>query len=309
MNTEVCTLFYGDFHYGVGVLANSLYMQGYRGIIWVGYSGNLPSWVYPIRQRDGYQEMAVGDGLFLRFIYLEKKSYIHFYKTVLLREVFDKYSPNVDAVFFFDSDIVNRGLWDFYERWVTRGISICEDAWAYFMPADHPIRLAWKEYVEKLGYQCIRLVHKYYNSGFVGIHRQYKDFLFLWEDLITIFQKENSFMKRGETLKYPYINLHDQDALNIALMVSDFPISTVAPDGMDFNNRRGFLMSHAAADEKPWRKKLIAKALNGCPPSYTDKIFWQHTQTPIQVYPVKYVKHKQRMLSLASAFGRFVHRT
>jgi lipopolysaccharide biosynthesis glycosyltransferase len=309
MKTEICTLFYGDFHYGVGVLANSLYAQGYRGVIWVGYSGPLPPWATAATQHENYQELTVNDGLCLRLIHLEKTTYIHFYKTVLLQLVLNTYSPDVDAVFFFDSDIINRGKWDFYERWATRGIAICEDVWGDFMPTNHPIRLAWKEYAEAAGYPCVRLVSKYYNSGFIGIHRQHKDFLALWENLINTFRKNDAFMVRNETLKYPYINLYDQDAMNIALMVSDFPISTVAPDGMDFNNRRGFLMSHAAAIQKPWRKKLISSALNGVAPNYTDKIFWQHTQSPLQVYPKGYVQRKQVALKIASAIGRFIRRS
>ena len=310
MKTAVCTLFEGDYHYGVGVLANSLYQQGFRGNIWIGYRGASPPWATTLKQGAMYQELAVADDLFLKFIPLTTNQHFSFYKPDFMKTLWKDFCPDVEALFYFDPDIVNRGKWDFYSRWVKRGIALCEDAWAYFLTSNHPIRLAWQEYLEEKGYPCVRSIDRYYNAGFVGIHRDHEAFLSLWSTLITMFDSEGVYMTRGDEHAYPYINAYDQDALNIALMVSNYPLSTVGPEGMDFTNK-GFLMSHAAGGNivKPWRKNLISKSLNGVPPSHTDKIFWENAQTPIQVYPSASVKRKQFALRVASAIGRFTRRT
>lgn len=310
MQVSICTLFEGDYHYGVGVLANSLYQRGYRGTIWVGYRGNLPPWAAKAKQNESYQELMVADGLILRFVYITADTYFSFYKPEFMQILWRDYCPEAEAMFYFDPDIVNRSLWDFYERWVQRGVALCEDAWPYFLTSNHPIRLAWRDYIETKGYPCLRLLERYYNAGFVGIHKDHASILPLWSTLITLFRNDDAYMSRGSDHRYPYINLHDQDALNIALMVSTYPMSTVGPEGMDFTTR-GFLMSHAAGANvvKPWRKKLIVKALGGVPPSHTDKLFWQHAASPLPVYSHRYVARKQLALRIASAIGRFIRRS
>ena len=309
MTTAICTLFEGDYHYGVGVLANSLYGNGYRGDVWVGYRGNLPAWVTPLTQQDGYQALKVNDQLSLNFISLSTSLHFSFYKPTFMQELWDHFCPDVETLCYFDPDIVNRGPWDFYERWIARGIALCEDAWADFLPTDHPIRLAWQEYLSSKGHTVKRQLFRYYNAGFVGLPKAHRSVLDLWEKLMVTVDNDDAYMKRGIPHTYPYINAYDQDVLNMTLMVSDYPLTTVGSEGMDFN-KRGFLMSHAAGGNiiKPWRKKLVAQALRGVPPSHTDKLFWQYTQTPIQVYPADHAKRQQRALSLASAIGRLVHR-
>src|SRR5690348_11876699 len=114
MSAIVCTLFEGAYHYGVGALANSLYAAGYRGSMWVGYRGALPPWARGAGQGRGCWEVPV------------------------------------DALFYFDPDITNRGPWRFYEEWVSHGVALCEDVYPVF-PADHPWRAAWREFAERNG--------------------------------------------------------------------------------------------------------------------------------------------------------------
>lgn len=71
----------------------------------------------------------------------------------------------------------------------------------------------------------------------------------------------------------------------------------------------GTTMFHATVPSiKPWRKKLIASALNGDFPSIADRLYWQHTQTPVQVYSKATLFLKQLDLRGGSAIGRFIRR-
>src|ERR1700684_3298942 len=80
MTSAICTLFGGHYHYGLGVLANSLYAHGYRGTIFAGYDGPLPPWAKNLDEKDGCSDFKVADGLTIRFIELPAKVNHVYYK-------------------------------------------------------------------------------------------------------------------------------------------------------------------------------------------------------------------------------------
>ena len=91
-------------------------------------------------------------------------------------------------------------------------------------------------------------------------------------------------------------------------MLTHAPISTVGPEGMDFIPG-GTIMSHATVPNvKPWRKKLILSALEGSSPTMTDRMYWQHAQTPIKLYSSAMFFWKRFDLRCGSAIGRFISR-
>lgn len=109
--------------------------------------------------------------------------------------------------------------------------------------------------------------------------------------------------------RYPYFQ-GDQCVLNLALTLTCESLSTVSRMGMDFGGASLDIMSHASGGAiKPWRKQLIPRALNGEAPILTDKAYWQHTQTPIQLYSRSQYLSKKIALRCASAIGRFIRRT
>jgi hypothetical protein len=311
MKTAICTLFEGDYHYGVGVLANSLYHHGFQGIVWAGYRDCLPSWATPLQQVQDYHELVVAEGCAIRFVQVDPPMHLANYKPHFMWDVLVR-DPELEAIFYFDPDIVNRCRWDFYERWVSRGIALCGDSW-YHVPSNHPRRLAWQAFAEDQGFPCQRSLEHHYNAGFVGIPRQSQSMLLLWQKLIEV-AAEAGYLDLKDvyaeqtTFSYPYLP-NDQLALNLALMLITDPLTTVGPDGMDFAPG-GTLMSHATVPHvKPWRKKLIGSALQGMPPTLTDKLFWQHTQVPVPIYSAQTLRWKRLTLTVGAAIGRFIRRS
>lgn len=311
MLTAICTLFEGDYHYGVANLVNSLYNHGFRGVVWAGYRGDLPPWAKPIKHTQNYQEFIVAEDCLVRFIKLDTYKCFTNYKPDFMLQLWEKYCPEIEAIFYFDPDIVNKRRWDFYEGWVSRGITLCEDGYDY-MPANDPTRLAWKELAKRHGYVCQRELDRYYNAGFIGVHKNQKSLLILWQKLLETFEALGYFDLHYFSLysdKYPYF-IGDQCVLNLVVMLSNEPLCTVSRMGMDFGNVSINIMSHAAgAAIKPWRKKLLLRALGGVPPTLTDKEYWKHTQSPIQMYSTVSYMSKRIELRCASAIGRFIRRS
>lgn len=311
MHTAICTVFEKDYHYGVGALVNSLYHYGFRGIIWAGYRGNLPPWVTSCKQGDGYQEFTVAEGCTIRFVKLNTPKHFGFYKPDFMLQLWEKYCPEVEALFYFDPDIVNKCRWDFYEKWVSRGIAVCGDSW-YLVPANHPKRLAWLEFAQSQGFSCQRQLDYHYNSGFIGVHKSCKSIIEIWQKLeelgeIAGHSNLQDLYSDRAFHEYPYL-YGDQTYLNLALMLTTHPLSTVGPDGMDFIPG-GTIMSHATVPSvKPWRKQLIMSALEGSSPTMTDRLYWRHAQTPIQMYSTAKFLWQNFELRCSAAIGRFIRR-
>jgi hypothetical protein len=318
MQTAICTVYEGDYHYGVGVLSNSLYNHGFRGNIWVGYRGDLPFWAQSAKKceqltsrRLDYHELTIADGCTMKWVHLDTPKHLASYKPDFMWDVIEHYDPEIEAIYYFDPDIVNKSDWDFYEYWVTCGVAVCCDSWN-IMPANQPRRIAWKQFAENNGFTNIRDLNHHYNSGFIGVHRDHKLVILTWKKLLEIGSETGCLdLQKPYSLKhtntYPYFP-NDQSAMNLALMVSYCPLSTIGPEGMDFIPG-GITMSHATVPSiKPWRKKLIIEALKADPPTITDKVYWQHSQSPIRLYSQSTYKWNQFALRVGSGIGRFMRR-
>src|SRR6185437_12348307 len=76
-NTAICTLFEGDYHFGLAAFVNSLVASGYSGTVWAGYRGPLPPWINRLKQLSTQAgEYAVNEQVRLTFVPLV--SGIHF---------------------------------------------------------------------------------------------------------------------------------------------------------------------------------------------------------------------------------------
>lgn len=309
MTTAVCTLFEKDYHLGTGALVNSLFDNGFRGIFWAGYRGDLPPWAHPIRSNGAYAEFKVAEDCYIRFVLLDTPRHFAYYKPDFMQYLWQHYCADADALCYFDPDITIKCPWSFFEAWVQHGLAVCEDINNY-MPDDHPVRQAWKEYAQDHGLACHRPLQRYFNSGFVGVRKGDLNVLELWRGLIDMVGSEGSDLShfQRQDFAFPYIR-NDQDAFNLALMLSTNPLSTVGPEGMDFVPG-GQIMSHAAGAgaKKPWKKAMARAALGGVAPTLADKRYWQYAESPIRLYSPPYVRWKKLDIKVGAAIGRFITR-
>ena len=275
MTSAICTLFEGNYHFGLGALANSLYAHGYRGVIYAGYRGPLPPWAVNSKACEGVAEFHPADGLILRFIPLTTNVHLTNIKPDFMLSTWQEFCPNAESFFYFDPDITVMARWSFFEEWILAGVALCADI-NPSMPANHPIRNAWKRFYQQRGFTFRRDPEIYFNGGFFGLRREQLDFQTCWQRLQVLMAPEINGLQNVNVRDRTFLfNKTDQDAMNIAAMATESEISPMGQDGMDFQHGGGgYVMSHALGDRKPWRKDFIQNLfLHGGSPSRADKTF------------------------------------
>lgn len=302
----VCTLFEGNYHYGVGALANSLYKNGFRGTIWAGYRGKLPSWATPLTNLKGFYQFFAAPDCTIHFIPLDTPHHFTNFKPHFILHLYKKFCLDADSIFYFDPDITIKCSWSFYEQWINYGIALCQEIVYSNMPSNHPVRQAWKEFANRRGYYCHRNLNQYFNGGFIGLKTEYISAISTWKQLlddINVLDKQPAGLKRKSPLDLFYSV--DQDALNLMAMITPHQLSTIGPEGMDFVGG-GYTMSHATGSPKPWNKKFTYDVLNGKPLSLADKEYWKNVSLPIQLYSSSELFQKRMDLLMGSLIKRFL---
>ena len=299
MSHTVCTLFEGNYHFGVGALINSLHASGFSGRIICGHRGPEPTWANAARN--------ISNGI--EVIFLPVAAEIHFthFKPFFMRDCLRVHAPDTSQLYYFDPDIVVKAPWHVFARWAADGVAVCEDVNNY-MPARHPYRLAWSDFMAQRQVPTVRALDYYYNAGFLGLPRAYAGLLDVWAKLIHFAEEEIGSLS---TIKVdrPNALLHtpDQDALNMSLMVTDVPINSVGPEGMDFKVG-GHLMSHAIGGRKPWRGGFFRDALRGKPPGNAQKAFFRFAESPLRLFPASQLARLRLSLTWGALLGRVYRR-
>jgi hypothetical protein len=304
-----CTLYSGDYHLGVGALANSLYRNGFRGTLCVGYQPPLPPWAKEAKVFGDDMILQVCPDFFLRFIAWSSKHNLSLEKARFLLHVLDEAAPESEGALLFDADITVHGSWAFFEQWVRQGVALCLDVCYPLVPSGHPWRHGWEVLAREAGYQQIRNLDYYVNSGFVGVCRSERPTIHCWAALIETFLRSQSSL--ANSVKFANRErafVGDQDMLNAALMATESRLSLIGLEGMDFSPA-GYTMSHAVEGAKPWRKKFIMQAISGHPPSAADKTFWRYADHPIHIHGSLTVAMKRLTLKIAGVIGRFYRRS
>lgn len=299
----VVTLYEGHYHFGVAALTNSLIKAGFKGLIRVGYRGELPSWVDQLKNI-GDQSYWINEDITISFSLLNTEMHFGYYKPQFMYDTLLDY-PAAQRIFYFDPDIVVKAPWQFFSSWVNSGIALCLDNCFYFVHRNHPWRKEWMK-LANAGplFEC--QVDHYINSGFVGLGRANAEVLKRWILLTERYREAGgnvaAFNKEGHR---PIKS--DQDLLNAVMTVSDdLKFSLIGTEGMGFS-APAYLMSHAVSDVKPWKKnflKDLVKRGNG--PDLTDKDYMDSANYPIVAYDKMSFKLKRINLKMASILGRAI---
>ena len=302
----ICTLFEGDYHLGAAVLLNSIVRSGFQGLFWIGYRGSLPPWTGQL-EKTGKGQYRVGDAL-IAFEAIENASHFTQFKPEFMRSLFDR-GIATQNLWYFDPDITVRCQWEFYQRWIQFGVCLCQDITMGTMPSNHPIRREWMVAAKESDWAApVSTQERYYNGGFVALHADYREFLATW---IAAMKLANSAgvdphqLQHGTRANTFYST--DQDALNIAAMYSNCPLSAIGPEAMGFTPG-GFTMYHTVGGKKPWRKKFLSSALTGDPPWNGDKHFLECSDGPIHPYSAGQLKSMRRAANWGTLIGRFYRR-
>ncbi|TDD94676.1 hypothetical protein [Flavobacterium cellulosilyticum] len=320
MNSAICTVFEGHYHYGVAALSNSLYKKGFRGNIYVGYRGALPNWVMNgKRETIGKWKDAITltpvEGIQLLFLPIVTNYNMANYKPDFMLELWEGPAKYEEALFYFDPDIVVNDSWSCFEQWVNCGIALCEDVNSPLQEF-HPRREGWRNYYKKHNIDLEFKNQIYVNAGFVGLLKKNISFLNLWiqfqevmgpaigglENSIFLNQTHNSTVLKLEG--FQIFDKPDQDALNATIESYDGTISYMGKDGMGFVLGDA-TMFHALGSPKPWKTNQFLRAFNGRTPRIVDLAYWKNTSYPILAHSKNEISKKKIAIKICKLIGRF----
>jgi hypothetical protein len=306
--TAICTLFEGDYHFGLAAFVNSLAHAGFAGTVWVGYRGELPPWLGQLKRVDTPgAEYLMAEPIRLVFVPLETALHLTNYKPQFMLDLFSGLARDCDYIWYFDPDIFIRCKWTFFADWQNHGIALCQEITNNMLPENSPLRHKWMRIGARIGLGDSRPLNHYFNGGMVGVSAEHMSFLHIWRRLVDESRAEGcdlEVFRVGDREMSFYGS--DQDALNIAAMYTEYPLTTMGPEAMGFVPG-GFTMFHAVG-QKPWRGSFLLRALKAMPPSDADKFFLTQVSSPICAYSSCRLMAKRLACAIAAFVGRFYRR-
>ncbi|PXA04221.1 hypothetical protein DDZ13_06685 [Coraliomargarita sinensis] len=316
----ICTLFEGDYHYGVAALVNSLSAKGYKGKVLAGYKGAPPPWFQSDREaRIGeLNTVYTTQGDFeLHFVKLDTDYHLTNYKPDFMLMV-ARSIPDWNTIFYFDPDIVIVRKWQYFRDWALAGVCLCEDVNSPVYE-HNPKRSGWRSYFSKYGIELKFKSPVYVNGGCVGITKENINFLEEWieiqlamSDAIGGLSVSDLGLPKSTAPRLAYdvtqiFKLTDQDALNATLEYTRSTCSILGPEGMSFKHGSNW-MTHAVGGKKPWRKNFLLDMFKAKPPTRADKSFWSSLSVGIQPTSHSRLVLKKVTVALAAFVGRFYRR-
>ncbi len=304
----ICTLFEGDYHLGLAAFLNSLVNAGYSGTVWAGYRGALPPWLNQLQTECAEeQQYLVADRIRLAFLPLTAEIHLANYKPQFMLDLLAGAARDCEYLWYLDPDICLSNSWSFFANWQRYGIALCQEIVNNNIPSNSPLRHQWAEIASSVGLTEPHELNHYYNGGMVGVAAPHAGFLQAWKRLIERAGEMGcdltAFMPGNREMPF---HATDQDALNIAAMYSEFPLSTLGPQGMGFVP--GDAKMYHTVGLKPWRGSFLLRSLAGVPPSNAMKFFLTQVSSPIRAYSPLHLAAKRLACSVAAFIGRFYRR-
>ncbi|MEO6722470.1 MAG: hypothetical protein ABIN67_19025 [Ferruginibacter sp.] len=300
-----------EHHYflGLSALINSVVKNGtYVDKIIIGYRGPLPRWLPPLKTTERGQSCTLTSGLEMELIEMKKNVHMVHEKPKWFQYVSEVLEPDASEFFFFDSDIVILNRMSFFGEWVEEGVALCEDV-NNDMNHDHPIRKQWVSLAQQEGCTITNPhICGYYNSGFIGWTRENAGFIDDWVKSFDILAQKSGDMRWARVQDRTHTVLStNQDSLNLAAMITRYPISTIGPEAMGF--RFGLsLMSHPIGS-KPWKRSFVKEFMKGVPPRVSDVIFWENISgTELQPCSISQAKRRAVLCKSLRGMARFYKR-
>jgi hypothetical protein len=285
-DSVVCTVAEGSYFNGVAALTNSLVHAGFEGTVVVGYRGRKPTWLAQLDKDHASDMYAVAGRVQLKLVEIPGTWHLNNCKPRFIKEILLEQFPDVDIVFYFDSDIVIKHSWDTFVGWAREGVVLVLDIADTYMSPHHVYRRAWQSLAAKQGLKC-RDFTGYVNGGCVGINRAYTEFALVWSALMEELERDGANMQEYKCYsgKLEFSRM-DQDVLNATIMATKTPIALLGSEAMGMFPRTGMVMPHAAFvfREKPWNRKYLIDAIRGFPPDLTHRAFWEFVDSPIRPF-------------------------
>ncbi|SEJ40920.1 hypothetical protein [Demequina mangrovi] len=309
MSIVLCTLYEGDYHHGVAALANSLASSGFAGELVVGVRGRPPAWAGAGAAGDsGPVTLSATPALTLRFVPLDTTMHLTLFKPTFMLEVLNEHARDADVVAYIDPDIVVKCPWHNLAPWlISADVCAIEDVNGR-LPNTAPLRTLWRQHFAAKALIEVRAIDSYVNGGFVSASRDASLFLTTWQRLCADAREimgEDAGLHVGHGTSL--FSTPDQDALNMALMVTDVTVGLADPASMDFA-AGGEYLSHAIGARKPWRGRFIRNALGGTPPSKAAKFYLHYADGPVRSHSRRELSRMKASQQTASLIGRFYRR-
>ncbi|WP_273445273.1 hypothetical protein [Neolewinella agarilytica] len=298
------TLAEGRYFLGAAALINSVVHHGtYIDKIVIGYRDELPKWLPELKPTANGHQFSLSMGVPVELIEMAGSLHMVHEKPNWFRYLMEELEPAAEEFFFFDSDIIVNARMSFFGEWVQQGVAVCGDI-NYVFSHRHPIRIQWAKLAETEGQLVKNTYDQYYNSGFLGWRREHNEFITDWNNAFQLLAPHSGGMKQFRVKDRTEMVLSaNQDSLNVAMMITEVPTSTIGPEAMGFEY--GLQLMHHPLGPKPWNRNFFLDFFKGMPPRQADIKYWENVNGP-EFKPVK--KHKVIWNILVCKAFRFLGR-